>query len=93
MKTWSFVWLFEEFLEAMGGLQLENFITDQDAAMRSAILTSFLACRHRKCRWHIMQNAQADEVSTRQCSQIVDLGFRGIRGQVELEGGQMNEGV
>ncbi|KAM0823600.1 hypothetical protein ACQ4PT_070767 [Festuca glaucescens] len=55
----SFVWLFEEFLEAMGGLQPHNFITNQDAAMISAILTSLPACRHRNCRWHIMQNAQA----------------------------------
>jgi hypothetical protein len=55
----SFVWLFEEFLEAMGGLQPDNFITDQDAAMRTAILQCFPDCTHRNCRWHIMQNAQA----------------------------------
>jgi hypothetical protein len=55
----SFVWLFQEFLEAMGGLQPDNFITDQDAAMRSAVLVSFPNCCHRNCRWHIIQNAQA----------------------------------
>ncbi|KAK1602428.1 hypothetical protein QYE76_037451 [Lolium multiflorum] len=55
----SFEWLFKEFLEAMGGLQPQNFITDQDAAMRSAILAVFPNCCHRNCRWHIMQNAQA----------------------------------
>nr|XP_051201596.1 protein FAR1-RELATED SEQUENCE 5-like [Lolium perenne] len=55
----SFVWLFQEFLEAMGGLQPDNFITDQDAAMRSAVLVSFPNWCHRNCRWHIMQNAQA----------------------------------
>ncbi|XP_051205894.1 protein FAR1-RELATED SEQUENCE 5-like [Lolium perenne] len=55
----SFVWLFQEFLEAIGGLQPQNFITDQDAAMRSAILAEFPNCCHRNCRWHIMQNAQA----------------------------------
>jgi hypothetical protein len=55
----SFEWLFQEFLEAMGGLQPQNFITDQDAAMRSAILVVFPNCWHRNCRWHIMQNAQA----------------------------------
>ncbi|XP_051196839.2 protein FAR1-RELATED SEQUENCE 5-like [Lolium perenne] len=55
----SFVWLFQEFLEAMGGLQPDNFITDQNAAMRSAVLVSFPNCCHRNCRWHIMQNAQA----------------------------------
>ncbi|KAM0851065.1 hypothetical protein ACQ4PT_052676 [Festuca glaucescens] len=55
----SFVWLFEEFLEAMGGLQPDNFITGQDVAMRTAILKCFPDCTHRNCRWHIMQNAQA----------------------------------
>nr|XP_051201792.1 protein FAR1-RELATED SEQUENCE 5-like [Lolium perenne] len=54
----SFVWLFEEFLEAMGGVQPQNIITDQDAAMRTAILETFPDCCHRNCRWHIMQNAQ-----------------------------------
>nr|XP_051196017.1 protein FAR1-RELATED SEQUENCE 5-like [Lolium perenne] len=54
----SFVWLFEEFLEAMGGVQPQNIITDQDAAMRTAILEKFPDCCHRNCRWHIMQNAQ-----------------------------------
>ncbi len=39
------------------------------------------------------QTAPIDEVSTRQCLQIVDLGFRGIREQVELEGGQTNKDV
>jgi hypothetical protein len=34
-----------------------------------------------------------DEVLTLQCIQIVDLGFRGSRGQVELEGGQTNKGT
>jgi hypothetical protein len=55
----SFEWLFKEFLEAMGGVQPDNFITDQDAAMRCAILSSLPLCCHRNCRWHIMQNAQA----------------------------------
>ena len=39
------------------------------------------------------QTAPIDGVSTRQCLRIVDLGFRGNRGQVELEGYQMNKGV
>ncbi|KAK1667292.1 hypothetical protein QYE76_055451 [Lolium multiflorum] len=54
----DYVWLFEAFLEAMDGVQPINIITDQDAAMRSAILSVFPDCCHRNCRWHIMQNAQ-----------------------------------
>jgi hypothetical protein len=42
----------------MDGLQPENIITDQDAAMRRAILTCFLGACHRNCRWHVMQNVQ-----------------------------------
>ncbi|KAK1608726.1 hypothetical protein QYE76_032399 [Lolium multiflorum] len=34
----NFVWLFERFLEAMDGLHPLNIITDQDAAIRTAIL-------------------------------------------------------
>ncbi|XP_051201492.1 protein FAR1-RELATED SEQUENCE 5-like [Lolium perenne] len=54
----DYVWLFEAFLEAMDGVQPINIITDQDASMRSAILSVFPDCCHRNCRWHIMQNAQ-----------------------------------
>ena len=54
----NFVWLFETFLEAMGGLHPLNIITDQDVAMKTAILVVFLAAIHRNCRWHIMQKVQ-----------------------------------
>lgn len=57
-KIANFVWLFEAFLEAMGGLHPLNIITDQDVAMTSAILVVFPDIWHRNCRWHIMQNAQ-----------------------------------
>ena len=42
----SFVWLFETFLEAMGGLAPTNIITDQDFAMRSAIQDVFPNTTH-----------------------------------------------
>jgi hypothetical protein len=54
----DFVWLFEKFLDAMDGIHPENIITDQDGAMRSAILTLLLHTVHRNCRWHIMQKVQ-----------------------------------
>nr|XP_051202028.1 protein FAR1-RELATED SEQUENCE 5-like [Lolium perenne] len=54
----NFVWLFERFLEAMDGLHPLNIITDQDAAIRTAILIVFIGIIHRFCRWHIMQKVQ-----------------------------------
>ncbi|KAM0854057.1 hypothetical protein ACQ4PT_050673 [Festuca glaucescens] len=57
-KIKNLVWLFKSFLEAMGGVQPENFITDQDVAMARAIVKVFVDCCHRNCRWHIIQNVQ-----------------------------------
>ena len=54
----NFVWLFNTFLHAMGGVAPKNIITDQDFAMRSAIDEVFLNIIHRNCRWHIMKKEQ-----------------------------------
>jgi hypothetical protein len=54
----NFEWQLQAFLEAMDGLQPLNIITDQDQAMRYAILTVFLQIVQRNCRWHIMQKVQ-----------------------------------
>ena len=54
----NFGWIFQTFLEAMGGLHPLNIITDQCQAMRSAILAIFADTVHRFCRWHIMQKVQ-----------------------------------
>ncbi|KAM0871608.1 hypothetical protein ACQ4PT_039272 [Festuca glaucescens] len=56
----NFIWLFEQFLEAMGGLHPVNIITDQDQAMRTAILSVFIYTILRNCRWHIMQKLQQE---------------------------------
>ncbi|KAM0872889.1 hypothetical protein ACQ4PT_038438 [Festuca glaucescens] len=56
----NFVRLFEQFLEAMGGLHPLNIITDQDQAMRTAILSVFVNTILRNCRWHIMQKLQQE---------------------------------
>jgi hypothetical protein len=55
--TESYIWLFESFLLAMDGLAPLNLITDQDGAMRSAILAMFPNATHRNCRWHIVEKA------------------------------------
>ncbi|KAL6290824.1 hypothetical protein ACE6H2_008334 [Prunus campanulata] len=53
----SFKWLFETFLSAMSEKQPKTILTDQSAAMASAILEVFPETSHRLCVWHIYQNA------------------------------------
>nr|XP_020188487.2 protein FAR1-RELATED SEQUENCE 5-like [Aegilops tauschii subsp. strangulata] len=55
----SFDWVFRAFVEAMDGKPPDNFITDQDGAMRQSIQSIFPSTVHRCCRWHIMKKAQA----------------------------------
>ncbi|XP_039686674.1 protein FAR1-RELATED SEQUENCE 5-like [Medicago truncatula] len=54
-KSDSFVWLFEKFLEAMGGHKPTLIITDQDPSMKVAIEKIFDTSTHRLCMWHIMK--------------------------------------
>ncbi|KAJ1276117.1 hypothetical protein BS78_05G189600 [Paspalum vaginatum] len=49
----TFVWVFEAFLEAMGGKHPKTIITDQDQAMRAAIKRVFPNTIHRNCFFHI----------------------------------------
>ncbi|XP_028106817.1 protein FAR1-RELATED SEQUENCE 5-like [Camellia sinensis] len=53
----SFVWLFENFLEAMSRKAPKTLFTDQDAAMAKAIPIIMPDTSHRLCTWHLMQNA------------------------------------
>ncbi|XP_024044629.1 protein FAR1-RELATED SEQUENCE 5-like [Citrus clementina] len=49
----TFQWLFETWLEAMGGRPPVSIITDQDLAMKRAIVMVFPNTHHRLCLWHI----------------------------------------
>ncbi|KAL6142396.1 hypothetical protein ACLB2K_060678 [Fragaria x ananassa] len=51
----TFLWLFETWLEAMGGRHPLCIIIDQDLAMKGAIAKIFPTARHRLCIWHIMK--------------------------------------
>lgn len=51
--TDTFQWVFEAFLESMGGKQPETIITDQDKAMKSAIAKVFPGAKHKNCMFHI----------------------------------------
>lgn len=49
----TFSWVFNVWLEAMGGCHPISIITDQDLAMKTAIAKVFPNTRHRLCIWHI----------------------------------------
>ncbi|XP_026450308.1 protein FAR1-RELATED SEQUENCE 5-like [Papaver somniferum] len=49
----TFIWLFHIWIEAMRGQHPSAIITDQDAAMTTAIKKVFPNSRHRLCLWHI----------------------------------------
>ncbi|KAL7219348.1 hypothetical protein ACSBR2_012424 [Camellia fascicularis] len=53
----SFVWLFQNFLEAMPRKAPKTLFTDQDAAMAKAIPIVMPDTSNRLCTWHLMQNA------------------------------------
>lgn len=52
----SYIWLFENFMKAMGGCFTKYIIIDQDLGMKSAIVHVFGdKVIHRLCMWHIMK--------------------------------------
>ncbi|KAM0928040.1 hypothetical protein ACQ4PT_002234 [Festuca glaucescens] len=51
----TFEWLFESFMEVMEGKKPTLILTDQDQAMRNAILAIFPDAWHRFCLWHILK--------------------------------------
>ncbi|EEC74573.1 hypothetical protein OsI_10136 [Oryza sativa Indica Group] len=54
-KIESFVWLFQTFLKATGGVAPRLIITDEDASMKAAIAQILPNTVHRLCMWHIME--------------------------------------
>jgi hypothetical protein len=50
----SFEWLFNYFLDAMGGVPSNTIITDKDQAMATTIAKVFPNTVHRNYRWHIV---------------------------------------
>ena len=54
-KIESFVWLFQIFLKAMGGVAPHLIITDEDASIKAAIAQILPNTTHRLCMWHIME--------------------------------------
>ncbi|KAK8925743.1 Protein FAR1-RELATED SEQUENCE 5 [Platanthera zijinensis] len=54
-KSDSFEWLFDKFIDCMSGNKPSLIVTDQDPAIRSAIVKCFPTTTHRFCMWHIMK--------------------------------------
>ncbi|XP_020258026.1 protein FAR1-RELATED SEQUENCE 5-like [Asparagus officinalis] len=59
----TFVWLFQEWLKCMHGVEPGAIITDQDRAMCNAIHSVFPMTRHYYCYWH-MQKHITDHLPT-----------------------------
>ena len=59
-KEETYVWVLEQFLEAMSGKSPISVITDGDLAMKNAIKTVFPNAYHRLCAWHLIRNATSN---------------------------------
>ncbi|XP_020526707.1 protein FAR1-RELATED SEQUENCE 5-like [Amborella trichopoda] len=57
-KVESFVWVFKNWLEAIGGQQLGVIITDQDHAILAAVRQVFYQSEHHYCKWHILSKVK-----------------------------------
>ncbi|KAJ1442767.1 Zinc finger, PMZ-type [Sesbania bispinosa] len=60
----TYVWLLEQFLDAMKGKEPIFVITDGDMAMRNAIRKVFPDSPHRLCVWHLIRNATSNVANT-----------------------------
>ncbi|KAJ8470831.1 hypothetical protein OPV22_025174 [Ensete ventricosum] len=54
----SFIWLFETWLAAMGGHPPVSLVTDQNRAMAAAIAKVFPNACHRFCKWLILSRSK-----------------------------------
>ncbi|XP_062203726.1 protein FAR1-RELATED SEQUENCE 5-like isoform X2 [Phragmites australis] len=54
----SFIWLFETWLAAMGGKAPCSLVTDQNRAMKAAVGKLFPDSCHRFCKWNILSRTK-----------------------------------
>ena len=54
-KDESYIWLFETFLIAMGGIAPRLIITDEATSIKNGIDEVLPTTVHRLCMWHIME--------------------------------------
>jgi len=56
----TYVWVLQQFLEAMSGKCPKTVITNGDLAIRNAISSIFPEAHHRLCAWHLLRNATSN---------------------------------
>ncbi|XP_057451919.1 protein FAR1-RELATED SEQUENCE 5-like [Lotus japonicus] len=59
-KEETYVWVLNQFLDAMKGKMPLSVITNGDKAMKNAIRRVFPTAHHRLCGWHLIQNATSN---------------------------------
>ncbi|KAL0802001.1 hypothetical protein Bca101_057177 [Brassica carinata] len=52
--VYTYVWLMQSWLMAMGGLMPKVMLTDQDDAIKTAVSAVFPQTRHCYCLWHVL---------------------------------------
>ncbi|XP_020251033.1 protein FAR-RED IMPAIRED RESPONSE 1-like [Asparagus officinalis] len=85
----TFVWLFQEWLNCMHGIEPGAIITDQDRAMCNAIHKVFPNTRHRYCYWHLQRHI-ADHLHT--LNYVYGEEFKNI-GTCGMRSTQMSESI
>ncbi|XP_025679469.1 protein FAR1-RELATED SEQUENCE 5-like [Arachis hypogaea] len=68
----TYIWVLQQFLEAMDGRVPSSVITDGARAMKNAIEKVFPGTHHRLCAWHLLRNATTNMCSPRFTSKFRD---------------------
>ncbi|KAK2969824.1 hypothetical protein RJ640_023553 [Escallonia rubra] len=74
-KEETFTWLLEQFLKCMFNKPPSAIITDQDGAMRNAIMKVFPKAQHRYCAWHIKKHVVDHHQPLRSCYSNFDKAY------------------
>ncbi|KAL4275867.1 hypothetical protein AHAS_Ahas20G0150100 [Arachis hypogaea] len=68
----TYIWVLQQFLEAMNGRAPSSVITDGARAMKNAIEEVFPGTHHRLCVWHLLRNVTTNMCSPRFTSKFKD---------------------
>ncbi|KAK4479980.1 hypothetical protein RD792_013034 [Penstemon davidsonii] len=72
-KTNKYLYPLVIFSGAMGGKIPEVVLTNQDAAMRSTIVSEFVGTRHMICSWHLCRNVRKNIKNSAFCNDFFSL--------------------
>ncbi|XP_072071948.1 protein FAR1-RELATED SEQUENCE 5-like [Arachis hypogaea] len=68
----TYIWVLQQFLEAMNGRAPSYVIIDGTRAMKNAIEEVFLGTHYRLCTWHLLRNATTNMCSPSFTSKFKD---------------------